>query len=117
MKGSSYTLENQYNIPPDFSEVKIKEFKDINDKFINFTNVFRKQELKEFNNVVLENVKNNFKIIIDNFIPTFGKDFFDRILKFNEIQKIQSLYSNLRYSLTESIIYYVSLCTIQSTNN
>ena len=61
----------------------------------------------------MENVKNNFKIIIDNFIPSFGKEYFDRILKYNEIQKIQALYSNLKYSEFETISYYIFLCSIQ----
>ena len=112
MKGNNY-LEENFQIPPDFSLVKIEEFKNIVTKFKSFNETYRSQELKEFKNLVLENVKNNFKIIIDNFVPSFGKDYFDRILKYNEIQKIQGLYNNLKYSLTETITYYISLCIIQ----
>ena len=106
-------LKDNYTIPRDFSLVEIVEFKNIKDSFDNFTSVFKEQELKEFKNIVLENIKNNFKIIIDNFVPSFGKDFFDRILKYNELQKIKSLYNNLQYSITQSIIYYIALCTFQ----
>ena len=109
------TLEKNYNIPRDFSKVKIEEFSKIQNLYDNFTNAFGNQELKQFTNVAMENLKNNFKIIINNFIPTFGKDFFDRILNFNEIQKIKSLYSNLRYCLTESLIYYIGLCKTKSS--
>ena len=112
MKGNDY-LEENYYIPPDFTLVKITEFSQIENLFNNFTSVFSNQELKNFKNVVMENVKNNFKLIINNFVPSFGKDFFDRILKYNEIQKIKSLYSNLKYSVIESIVYYIALCEIQ----
>ncbi len=51
-----------------------------NYKFNNFTIDYSSQELKNFKNLVLENIKNNFKIIVNNFVLSFGKDFFDRIL-------------------------------------
>ena len=115
MKGNNY-LEENYKSPPSFSFVKIMEFQNIQNNFDNFTRAFGNQELKSFKNLVLENLKNNFKIIIDNFVPSFGKDFFDRILNFNEIQKIKSLYSNLRYSMTISLIYYIGLCKLKSSS-
>ena len=42
-------------------------------------------------------------------------DFFDRILKYNEIQKIDILYNNLKYSLIKTIIYYIDLVITQNT--
>ena len=116
MKGNDY-LEEHYNIPPDFSNVKIKQLKEIENLCDIFYNSFNDQELKEFKQVVLENIKNNFKIIIDNFVPSFGKDFFDRILEYNEIQRIRSLYNNLQYSLIQSIVYYSSLSQMQLKKN
>ena len=115
MKGNNY-LEENYKSPPSFALVKIMEFQNIKNSFDNFTRAFGNQELKSFKNLVLENLKNNFKIIIDNFVPSFGKDFFDRILNFNEIQKIKSLYSNLKYSMTMSLIYYIALCKLKSSS-
>ena len=97
MKNDTYLKEN-YNIPKDFSKMIIEEFSEIQLKFNNFIISYSSQELKNFKNLVLENIKNNCKIIINNFFPSFEKDFFDRILKCNEIQKIKSLYSNLKYS-------------------
>ena len=106
-------LKDNYAIPRDFSLVKLEEFKNIKNSFDNFTSIFNEQELKEFKNIVLENIKNNFKIIIDNFVPSFGKDFFDRITKHNELQKIKTLYNNLKYSIIQSVIYYITLCKYQ----
>ena len=112
MEGNNY-LKLNYNIPGDFSLVKLNEFLNIKNSFKNFTSAFSNQELKNFKNIVLENIKNNFKLIINNFVPSFGKDFFDRILKYNEIQKIKSLYNNLKYSIIESLVYYIAICRIQ----
>ena len=116
MKGNNY-LEENFNSPPDFSRVKLVELTQIELLCDKFHNSFNNQELKEFKQVILENVKKNFKMIIDNFVPSFGKDFFDRILKYNEIQRIQSLYNNLKYSLTQSIIYYVALANLKLNKN
>ena len=80
--------------------------------FENFTISYTTKEKKEFDKVVGNNAINNFRNLINNFIPSFGVDFFDRILKFNEIQKIQMLYYNLKHSLAETISYYISLASI-----
>ena len=47
---------------------------------------------------------------MNNIIPTFKVDFFERNLKLNEIEKIKILYNNLKYSLYQNIIYnlYIS---------
>ena len=116
MKGNNY-LDEKFSTPPDFSLVEREVFNPITSSFGTFTNTYYKQELKEFKKVVLENLINNFKIIIDNFVPTFGKDFFDRILKYNEIQKIKSLYKNLKYSLIQTTIYYITLCDSEITTD
>jgi hypothetical protein len=47
---------------------------------------------------------------MNNFIPSFGIDYFDRILKYNEIQKIKSLYNNLKYSIVQTVSVYIGLC-------
>ena len=103
-------------IPADFSPSSNNIYDNIENMFKNFTLTYTSQEKKEFNKKVGENVINNFKTLINNFIPSFGVDFFDRILKFNGIQKIQLLYKNLKYSLAETIIYYIGLAATQKDN-
>jgi hypothetical protein len=51
-------------------------------------------------------------LIIQNFIPSFGKDFFYRIVKYNGIQKIKSLYNNLKYSLAQTFNYNLQLLSL-----
>ena len=111
MEGKEYQISNR--IPADFSAGEGNIYDDISNKFKAFRSSYESQEIKDFENIVGDNVLNNFKTLIDNFIPTFGVDFFERILKYNEIQKINVLYFNLRYSFIETIIYYTGLATVQ----
>ena len=115
MKGKKNVIvieeEEDWKVP-DFSLVKKEEFKQIKNLFNDFTNSYSTQEMQQIKEVIFENLKNNYNIFINNFVPSFGIDYFDRILKYNEIQKIKSLYLNLRYSLTQSLIYYIGLCNI-----
>ena len=112
MEGKEYQISNR--IPADFSAGENNIYDDIIYKFKKFCSSYESQEIKDFENIVVENALNNFKILVGNFIPNFGVNFFDRILKYNEIQKINVLYFNLRYSLIETIIYYISLATVQN---
>ena len=111
MKGNNYIIED-YDYIPDFSYLPKEEFQQIQNNFNNFSNSHSTQEEQQILEVILENLKTNFNSFINNFIPSFGIDFFDSILKYNEIQKIKSLYSNLKYSLTVTLIYYMGLCDI-----
>ena len=115
MKGKNYIINNEEWKIPDFSLVTKNEFNSIETKFKQFCDAYYTQDLKEIKNVVFKNVNNNFNLFIDSFIPSFGKDFYDRILKYNEIQKIKSLYGNLKYSLTITLIYYIGLCSLHTS--
>ena len=69
-----------------------------------------KQEQNDKINKLLQNIiTTNFDDLLNNIIPTFGTQFFDRIIKYNENFKIKSLYNNLEYSLSLTLLYYVSL--------
>ena len=110
MEGKEYII-NDFT-PADFSAGKDNIYDQITKMFTNFTLSYTSQEKKEFDKIVGENAVNNFKTLMNNFIPSFGVDFFDRILRFNEIQKIHMLYSNLKYSLAQTILYYIGLVSI-----
>ena len=113
MKGEEFII-NDF-IPADFSMAHEGNIYDqIELMFKNFSLFYTNKEMKEFKQIMGENVMNNFKELINNFIPSFGVDFFDRILKYNEIQKIKMLYHNLKYSIAGTIIYYISLATYQN---
>ena len=110
MEGDEFLIDD---IPPkDFSAGKDNVYDKIKNMFTSFVLSYSSQEKKEFDRIVGECAKNNFKTFMENFIPSFGVDFFNRILKFNEIQKIHMLYYNLKYSLAETILYYIGLVSI-----
>jgi len=111
MKGDKYIIEEDWLVP-DFTLLKREEFRQIQDNFKSFTNAHSNQEIQQIKEVIFENLKSNFNLFIDNFVPSFGIDYFDMILKYNEIQKIKSLYNNLKYSLSQTLIYYIGLCNI-----
>ena len=102
---------------PDFSQVKRYLFEDIKSDFKNFTDRFDLKENQDFQKEISTSINNNFQQIIDDFVPSFGKDFFERILKFNEIQKIQSLYQNLKYSIGITLSYYILLTEYNSIDS
>ena len=110
MEGKEYIIND---FPPaDFSAGKDNIYDQITKLFTNFSLSYISQEKKEFDKIVGENAVSNFKTLMNNFIPSYGVDFFDRILKFNEIQKIHMLYYNLKYSLAQTILYYIGLVSI-----
>ena len=47
--------------------------------------------------------------MLNNIIPSFGNNFFERIINYNENFKISSLYNNLKFSLVETLTYYLFL--------
>ena len=105
MEGNEYKIND--TIPADFSGSKGDIYDQITQMFKNFTISYVSKEKKEFDEIVGENSVNNFKNLMNNFIPTFGVDFFNRILKYNEIQKVKQLYHNLKYSSAQTISYYI----------
>ena len=98
----------------DFSNNKDSIYNLIKNRFSNFSILNTDKEKKEFNKYVSENAINNFKSLINNFVPSFGIDFFKRILRFNEIQKIKMLYDDLKYTLAQTNAFYIILTTIDS---
>ena len=108
MRGDKFNIEEDWKVP-DFSLVNVQEFLTIKNSFDAFYKLYHDKELKEINQIVTESIKHNYKMIIENFIPSFGKDFFERIIKYNEIQKTKSINNNLKYFLSQTLNYYSEL--------
>ena len=56
----------------------------------------------------------NFNNLLNNLIPSFGNEFFDRIIFNNEYFKINSLYDNLKWGLSQTLSYYISIFNFNS---
>ena len=70
----------------------------------------QKENEKEVIDLFLKDIMlSNFNDLLQNIIPSFGNQFFERIIKYNENFKITSLYNNLKYSLIPTMGYYLSL--------
>ena len=108
MKGKMYEINDNWKIP-DFSLFQKNEFAKISNSFNAFFKENKEYEINEFRYFVDQYNKNNFKKIINNFIPIFGKDFFDNVFDYNNVQKIKSVYNNLKYSLNQTLSYYKKL--------
>ena len=112
-KGENFDFDGRKWKKPDFSRInnKLTEIKENFDRFIN------KQKLNELNNIeefVQQIIKSNFNNLLNNLIPSFGNDFFDRIIFYNENFKIEGLYDNLIWGLSETLSYYVILLNFNS---
>ena len=108
-KGSNYEVDI-------FKEWEIMSFPFVKNeiinmctKFYNFFNSQKNEQSSQVNEFINKRIISNFNDLLNNVIPTFGKQFVERIIKYNENFKISSLYDNLRFSLSETLLYYISL--------
>ena len=107
-KGDNFNLDIRLE-NFDFDEISGSILDKLKDNFTNFYNSQYENEILEINELLKEIFKNNFNSLLNNLIPSFGKNFFDRIFKYNQNFKISNLYNNLKYSLAHTLLYYISL--------
>ena len=92
-----------------FSSVSFKVIKPMCKSLFNYFNTEKKYQDLEIESIVQKKIYSNFDKLLKDVIPTFGEQFFNRIIKYNENFKISSLYNNIKFSLTETLLYYISL--------
>ena len=107
IKGDKYDVDLYGWDILDYEDVEI--FNNINKNFEVYIKQKIDNEKNNINNFLKEIIRDNFNILIDNLIVSFGSEFFDRVIKYNENFKITSLYQNLKYSLVVSLHYYANL--------
>ena len=66
-------------------------------------------QIKKINEFIQNYIKTNIDDFLINVIPTFGNQFFERIIDYNINFKLIDLYQNLHYALGQSLLYYHSL--------
>ena len=110
-KGDNFEIDIRNWKIPDFSRLNdnVSSIKSSFDTFINQQKINEHTDINEFLQKI---IKSNFNDLLYNLIPSFGNDFFDRIIFYNKNFKIESLYNNLRWGLTESLSYYISLFSL-----
>ena len=79
--------------------------------FISLSISTEKNKLIELlNNIII----NNFTILLNNTICSFGNEYFERYMKYNEIFKIRQLIGNYKYFLVEALLYYEILYSFKA---
>ena len=114
-KGENFNFDEKKWKKLDFSRINANliAIKDSYDKFIGKQKINEQNELDEFLQKI---IKLNFNNLLNNLIPSFGNDFFQRIIFYNENFKIETLYNNLIYTLSETLSYYVILLDTNSNS-
>ena len=92
-----------------YDDVDITTFDVINSDFEVFITKKISTEKSNLNILIKSALRKNFNDLITNFVLSFGKDYFERIINYNENFKISNLYQNLKYSLVISLNYYQML--------
>ena len=89
---------------PDFGKIT-NIIKPIKKSFDYFIESEKNDEEKKINNFVKQTIKTNFYELLNNLIPSFGNQFFQRIIAYNENFRLNNLFDNLKWALHESIFY------------
>ena len=112
IKGNNY----QVDILSEGVIWKNVDFSQINLKFLDIENNFESFILSEKNyeeNYIIEClkkvIKSNFNNSIYNILSSFGFEFFQRELKYNQIFRISNLYNNFGYYTNQTMSYYLNL--------
>ena len=122
-KGENYQIEiKNWPDPNDFDftiindiDIKVNIIDDkIKNDFKKFIESEYKYENDSINSLLEEVIKNNFNNLLSYLIPSFGKKFFERIIKYNENFKIITLYDNLKYTITTTLSYYITILSLNS---
>ena len=104
-RGTNYDVKvNIYDCSNIF--IIVEEIKNSFDIFIGDEKQNENDDIDEYLQKI---IKYNFNNLLENIIPSFGNEFFERIINYNENFKISSLYDSLTYSLSQTISYYLFL--------
>jgi len=103
-KGNNYDINN--NCLLDFSLSGINLIKEICTDFKKFLETEKTDQKNKIDTFIKGVINSNYNDLLNNIIPTFGSEFFDRIIKYNEYFRINNLYDNLKFSLVQTLMYY-----------
>ena len=109
---------NQIDNWPTFNLGKSKEInskiKEIFEKYINKSNIYEKNKLKEF---LESSILDNFGTLLNQTINSYGKEYFKKIMNYNEIIKIKGLMNNIKSIFVENLLYYQILYEFKSSQH
>ena len=74
--------------------------------FISFEN---EEQISKINEYIQNSIISNLDDFLNNVVPFYGNSFLERIIEYNINFKIISLYQNLHYGISKSLLYYHTL--------
>ena len=89
-----------------YDSIDYTTFYEIQNDFKQFIKPKEKSEKDNLNIILKDVIRKNFNNVINNLIFTFGNEFFERIIRYNDNYRISTLYQNLKFSLVISLNYY-----------
>ena len=119
MKGEKYNNIDVKNILeweiPDFSKIS-KTITSIKTLFNTFIRAQESDEKNKIKNCIKNVIDFNFNDLLNNLIPSFGNEFFEKIIAYNENFKIKQLYNNIEWALEELISYVEIVDSLNKIN-
>ena len=106
-KGVNYRPDFQCNL--DFTNSGNNIIKPICESFQNFLSFEKGEQVLRINTFIQDFIITNLDNFLNNIIPLFGNQFFERIIDYNINFKVSILYENLHYALGQTLGYYHSL--------
>ena len=106
-KGDNYLSSFQCNL--DFTNSGNNIIKPICDSFQDFLSFEKGEQLSRINTFIQNFINSNLDDFLSNIVPTFGNQFFERIIDYNINFKVIVLYQNLHYAFGQTLGYYHSL--------
>ena len=93
----------------DFTDSGSRVINPICQSFKEILIIENEEQITKINKYIQNTITANLDDYLENVIPTFGNEFFDRIIDYNINFKIIDLYSNLHYALGQLFLYYAAL--------
>ena len=119
LKGKKYNNIDIKNILeweiPDFSKIS-KTITSIKNLFNTFIRAQESDEKNKVKNCIKQVIDFNFNDLLNNLIPSFGNEFFEKIIAYNENFKIKHLYNNIEWALEELISYIEIVDSLNKIN-
>ena len=114
-KGSNY--QSYFPCYLDFTNSGINVIKPICESLKNFLSFEKGEQVIRINEFIQNFIKTNLEDFLNNTVPIFGNQFFERIIDYNINFKVIVLYENLHYAFGQTLGYYHSLNFLTDSEN
>ena len=114
-KGGNILSDFQCNL--DFTNSGNDIIKPICESFQSFLSFEKGEQVLRINTFIQDFITTNLDNFLNNTVPLFGNQFFERIIDYNINFKVIILYENLHYALGQTLGYYHSLNFFKDCEN